>query len=110
MSVNNIINQFERLNPSDISKKDYINIKSNLQKITTKLTEIINAIAGQKGATFTPEQKRGLISALVKSISTDYIVLPKKAKNRMEGNNGESTKKLIEKIKSKIKEYINICD
>ena len=108
-SVNNIINKFEKLSTNNISKKDYKNIKPNLQKITKKLTEIINAIAGQKGATFTPEQKRGLISALVKSISNDYIVLPEKAKTNMLNTNGNLTKKLIEKIKSKIKDYINIC-
>ena len=106
----NAINQFEKLNPSDIYSKDYPNIKSNLQRITTTLTKIINAIAKEKGATFTPEQKRGLIAAFVKSISTNYIVLPKEAKNKMEGINGESTQKLIDTIKSKIKEYINICN
>lgn len=105
----NVITKFEQLNFSEISSKEYPNIKSNLQKITTKLTKIINAIANAKGATFTPDQKRGLISAFVKSISTNYIVLPIKAKNKIEGNTGESTKKLIKKIKSKIKEYINIC-
>ena len=109
MNVNIIIRQFEELKPNDIFRKGNNGIKSSLKKITQKLIKIINAIAKEKGAEFTPEQKRGLISAFVKSISTDYIVLPKKAKNRIEGNNGESTKKLKEKIKSKIKEYINIC-
>ena len=110
MSVNNIINKFEELNTTEISSKEYPNIKSNLQRITTKLTKIINAIAGQQNVKFTPEQKRGLIAALIESISTDYVVLPETAKKQMEGSNGQSTKKLIEKIKSKIKEYINICD
>lgn len=105
----NVISQFKELNPSEIYSKSYNNIKSNLHKITTKLTEIINAIAKEKGATFTPDQKRGLISALVKSISTNYIVLPKNSKNKMPGINGKSTKKLIDTIKSKIKEYIENC-
>tara|TARA_Y100000389_G_C17389570_1_gene479073 strand:- start:141 stop:953 length:813 start_codon:yes stop_codon:yes gene_type:complete len=105
-----VINQFEGLNPIDIYSKDYPTIKSNLQRITTKLTKIIDAIAKEKKTKFTPEQKRGLISEFVKIISTDYIVLPKEAKNKMEGINGKSTKKLIDTIKSKIKEYIENCN
>lgn len=110
MNLNNIITKFEQVKTSYIYSKDYPKIKSNLQRITTKLTEIINAIAKEKGATFTPDQKRGLISALVKSISTNYIVLPKNSKNKMPGINGKSTKKLIDTIKSKIKEYIENCN
>ena len=40
MSVNNKIKQFQKLDPADIYRKENNNIKSNLQKITTKLTEI----------------------------------------------------------------------
>ena len=110
MPVNNIITQFEELDPTDISRKGNNGIKSSLKKITQKLIKIINAIAKEKGAEFTPEQKRGLISALVKSISTNYIVLPKNSKNKMPDINGKSTKKLIDTIKSKIKEYIENCN
>ena len=109
MSVNNAITNFEKISTNEISNLEYNNITSILQKITQKLTEIINDIAKEKGATFTPEEKRGLISVLVKSISNDYVVVPKNAKKNMLNTNGNLTKKLIEKIKSKIKDYINIC-
>lgn len=105
-----MIDSFIELNIKKITNLEYNKSKLILQQITTKLIKIINAIAGQQNVEFTSDQKRRLMAALLESISTDYVVLPKEAKNQMEGNNGKSTVKLIEKIKSKIKEYINICD
>jgi len=109
MSVNKIISNFKGLNITKITNLEYNNSKLILQQITQKLIEIIDAIAGQQTVEFTSDQKRRLMAALLESISTNYIVLPKEAKKKKEGSTGKSTEKLIEKIKSKIKEYINIC-
>lgn len=96
--------------------KDYLtnvnysdNISIPLKNIITKVTEIINAVAEEKGTKFEPDQKRQLISAFVGTISNEFIVVSKEIKNKMTRTNNNQSKTAVNQINDRIKYYIECC-